>query len=125
MEEKKINKKKEKLNIKKFLKDSTNNIKIKSDTNKLLYFKESKLNIINKDKLQIKKKPFCSFPEYVEKKDLEKMDNQLLYNTVKKYNEEKTKSGWKNEFTDHYILKENKENLKFSDSPDLSRRNKK
>jgi hypothetical protein len=56
---------------------------------------------------------------------LEKMDNQLLYNTVKKYNEEKTKSGWKHEFTDHYILKENKENLKFSDSPDLSRRNKK
>jgi len=93
MEEKKINKKKEKLNIKKFLKDSTNHIKIKSDTNKLLYFNESKLNIINKDKLQIKKNPFCSFPEYVEKKDLEKMDNQLLYNTVKKYNEEKTKSG--------------------------------
>jgi hypothetical protein len=36
---------------------------------------------------------FGSFSMYVEKKDLEKMDNQLLYNTVKKYNEEKTKVG--------------------------------
>lgn len=125
MEEKKINKRKEKLNIKKFLKNSTNNIKIKSDTNKFLYFNESKLNIISKDTIGVKKHPFCSFPVYVEKKDLEKMDNRLLYNTVKKYNEEKTKVGWKNEFSDHFILKENKENLKFSDSPDLSRRNKK
>jgi hypothetical protein len=53
------------------------------------------------------------------------MDNQLLYNTVKKYNEEKTKIGWKNEFSDSLILKEKKENLTMLDSPDLSRRNKK
>jgi hypothetical protein len=56
---------------------------------------------------------------------LEKMDNQLLYNTVKKYNEEKTKVGWKNEFSESFVLKEKKESLTISDSPDLSRRNKK
>jgi len=53
------------------------------------------------------------------------MDNQLLYNTVKKYNDEKTKIGWKNEFSENYILKEQKENMTLSDGPDLSRRNKK
>jgi hypothetical protein len=94
MEEKKINKKKEKLNIKKFLRDTDNNIKIKIETNKLLYFNESKYNIINNDKLdEMKKQAFCSFSEYVEKKKLEKTNNQLLYNTVKKYNEEQTKIG--------------------------------
>jgi hypothetical protein len=89
----KNNKKKEKLNIKKFLNDTKKNIKIKSETNKLLYLYDSKKNILNKDNIEGKKKMFGSFSMYVEKKDLEKMDNQLLYNTVKKYNEEKTKVG--------------------------------
>jgi hypothetical protein len=94
IEEKKINKKKEKLNIRKFLRDTDNNIKIKIETNKLLFFNESKFNIINNDKLEkMKKQAFCSFTEYVEKKNLEKIDNKLLYNTVKKYNNEKTKIG--------------------------------
>jgi hypothetical protein len=54
------------------------------------------------------------------------MDNKLLYNTVKKYNEEKMKKkiNWKTEFSESFILKEKKESLTISDSPDLSRRNK-
>jgi hypothetical protein len=56
---------------------------------------------------------------------MEKFDNKLLFNTVKKYNEEKTKSNWKSEFNKSFILKEKKGNLKPSDSPDLSRRNRK
>jgi hypothetical protein len=57
---------------------------------------------------------------------LEKMDNKLLYNTVKKYNEEKIKKkiNWKAEFGESFILKGKKESLTISDSPDLSRRNK-
>jgi hypothetical protein len=57
---------------------------------------------------------------------LEKMDNKLLYNTVKKYNEEKTKKkiNWKTEFGESFILKKKKESLTVSDGPDLSRRNK-
>ncbi len=45
-----------------------------------------------------------------------------MYNTVKKYNEEKTKFGWKHEFSESLVLKEKKENLVINDSPDLSRR---
>ena len=126
IEEKKLNKKKEKFNIKKFLRDTNNSIKIKNEVNKLSYFNESNNNILKNDNLNIKKKNgFLSFSNYVEKQDLEKIDNKLIYNTVKKYNEEKTKKGWKNEFSDTFILKEKKENLVMADSPDLSRRNKK
>jgi hypothetical protein len=49
----------------------------------------------------------------------------MLFNTVKKYNEEKNTSSWKSEFNKSLILKEKKEGLKSFDSPDLSRRNKK
>jgi len=126
LEKKKINKKKEKFNLKKFLRDTTNSIKVKNEVNKLSYFNESKKSILNNDKLEeVKKKGFFSFSNYIEKKDLEKNDNQLLYKTVKKYNEKKTKLGWKHEFSDVYILKEKKNNLTMADSPDLSRRNKK
>jgi hypothetical protein len=94
LEKKKINKKKEKFNLKKFLRDTTNSIKVKNEVNKLSYFNESKKSILNNDKLEeVKKKGFFSFSNYIEKKDLEKNDNQLLYKTVKKYNEKKTKLG--------------------------------
>jgi len=89
-----LNKKKEKFNIKKFLRDTNNSIKVKNEVNKLSYFNESKNNIFKKDKLEvIKKNGFLSFSNYVKKQDLEKIDNKLIYNTVKKYNEEKTKKG--------------------------------
>jgi hypothetical protein len=48
-----------------------------------------------------------------------------LFNTVKKYNEEKVKPNWKSDFNKSFVLKEKKDNLKFADSPDLSRRNRK
>jgi len=100
-------------------------IKKKEKLNKLSFFFISKTNILDKDKLEEKKKNFCSFPEYIERDELEKIDNQLLFNTVKKYNEEKTKENWNKEFNEFFILKEKKENLTLSDTPDLSRRNKK
>jgi hypothetical protein len=118
-------KKKEKLNIKKFLIYIKNDIKNKSKLNKLFFFYESKNNILNKDKLEEKKKAYLSFSKYTEKKKLEKTDNELLYKKVKKYNEEATKAGWKNEFSDVFVLEKKKDNLTMTDSPDLSRRNKK
>ena len=114
-----------KLNMKKFLDNCKNDIKKKEKLNKLSFFFISKTNILDKDKLEEKKKNFCSFPEYIERDELEKIDNQLLFNTVKKYNEEKTKENWNKEFNEFFILKEKKENLTLSDTPDLSRRNKK
>jgi len=119
-------KKKEKLSIKKFLRNTIDNINLKDKMNKLYYFNESKKFILNKDKIEImKKNSFFSFSKYVERNELEKFDNKLLYNTIKKYNEEKTKVSWKNEFSENFILKEKKNKLTISDSPDLSRRNKK
>ncbi len=35
------------------------------------------------------------------------------------------KVGWKNEFSETYVLKEKKNNMISNDGPDLSRRNKK
>jgi len=81
-----------KLNIKKFLNNCKNNIKKQEKINKFIYFSSSKANIIKNDKLEENKKTFCTFPEYIERDQLEKIDNQLLFNTVKKYNEEKTKA---------------------------------
>jgi len=72
------------------------------------------------------KKNICkSFPTYIEKDQLEKMDYKILFNTVKTYNEEKTKASWKNEFSDFFLLKEKKEKLKVPEGPNLSNRNKK
>jgi hypothetical protein len=53
------------------------------------------------------------------------MDYKVLFNTVKKYNEEETKANWKNEFSDFFILKEKKEKLTMPEGPNLSNRNKK
>jgi hypothetical protein len=86
----KFNKKKEKLNVKKVFKNVIDDINLKNKINKLSFFYESKNNIINKDKIEIiKRNSFCPSPKYIERNQLEKMDNKLLYNTVKKYNEEK------------------------------------
>jgi hypothetical protein len=86
----KFNKKKEKFNVKKVFKNVIDDINLKNKVNKLTFFYESKHNIINKDKIEImNRNSFCPSPKYIERNELEKMDNKLLYNTVKKYNEEK------------------------------------
>lgn len=123
----KFYKKKEKLNIKFFLKKIKNDIKLKTKIGKLSFSYNSKKNILNNDKIyDLKKKSYDNLTiNYIEKKEMEKFDNKLLFNTVKKYNEEKTKSNWKNEFSKSFILKEKKGDLKPLDSPDLSRRNRK
>jgi len=126
LKDNKIVKKKGKLDLNKFLKNTIINIKFKSVMNKSLFLNESKKNILNNDKLtEMKKISIGSFSEYIEKEKLEKTNNQLLYSTVKKYNEEKTKVGWKNEFSETFVLKEKKNNMVSNDGPDLSRRNKK
>jgi len=86
----KFNKKKEKLSVIKIYKNVMNNINFKEKVNKLSFFNESRSNILNSDKIEIlKRNSFCSSPKYIERTELEKMDNKLLYNTVKKYNDEK------------------------------------
>jgi hypothetical protein len=90
----KLNKKKDKLDVTKFFKNVRDDIKIKEKINKLSYFYVSKNKILNEDKLEVmKRNSFCSFSKYINREELEKMDNKLLYNTVKKYNEENTKAG--------------------------------
>jgi hypothetical protein len=88
----KLNKKKEKLNVNKIFRNVMNDIILKERINKLSFFYDSKDIVLKKDKIEIvKRKLFCSLPKYIERNELEKMDNKLLYNTVKKYNEEKIK----------------------------------
>ena len=67
---------------------------------------------------------FCQSEEDQQKKEeLEKTDNKLLFNTVKKYNdnENKTKADWKSEFSEFFILKEKKDKFNISNSPNLSK----
>lgn len=120
-------KKKDKLNMKLFLKKTKNDIIMKKKISQLSFFYNSKKYILNNDKIyDSKQKSYNNFSKnYIERSEMEKFDNKLLFNTVKKYNEEKTKSNWKSEFNKSFILKEKKGNLKPSDSPDLSRRNRK
>lgn len=124
-EDEKLKKKKVKLSVSLFLKNMEKDVNFKKKINKLYFFNECKKSVMKKEKIEDNKKRFCSFPTYIEKEKLEKMDNKVLFSTVKKYNEEKTKENLKSEFNDFFILKEKKENLRVSDSPDLSRRNKK
>jgi hypothetical protein len=88
----KFNKEKDDSNIKNFLKKLKKNISYKNKINKLFYFKNSKNSIIENEKLKEKKNICCTFPTYIEKDELEKMDYKVLFNTVKKYNEEETKA---------------------------------
>ena len=118
-------KKKDDSTIKKFLKKLKKDISYKKKINKLYFFYNSKNIIIENDTLKEKKNICQSFPIYIEKDQLEKMDYKILFNTVKTYNEEKTKANWKNEFSDFFILKEKKEKLTVPEGPNLSNRNKK
>lgn len=122
----KFYKKKEKLNMNIFLKKIKNDIIIKNKINKLSFLHDSKKIILVKDKIkEVKKKSYNLTSNYIEKSELERFDNKILFNTVKKYNEEKKKPNWNNEFNKSFILKKKKENLRSADSPDLSRRNRK
>jgi hypothetical protein len=79
--------------MKLFLKKTKNDFKLKKKLNLFTSF-ESKKNILNDDKINVlKKKTYNNLTiNYVKKNEMEKFDNKLLFNTVKKYNEEKTKS---------------------------------
>jgi len=122
----KFYKKKGKLNMNIFLKKIKNDVIIKNKINKLSFLHDSKKKILVRDQIkEVKKKSYNLTSNYIEKGELERFDNKILFNTVKKYNEEKTKPNWKSEFNKSFILKEKKENLRSFDSPDLSRRNKK
>jgi hypothetical protein len=88
----KFNKKKEKLNMNIFLKKIKNDIIIKKKINKLSFLHDSKKNILIRDQIkEIKKKSYNLISNYIEKSELERFDNKILFNTVKKYNEEKMK----------------------------------
>ena len=121
IDEKNILKKREKLNIEKFLRKVGKNIL----TNKTSTLEDSKNSIINRDNLkEVKKEPYVTSPRYVKRNEIEKIDNIATFNSVKKYNEERTKVNWKKEFSDSFVLKEKKGNLNTNNGPDLSRRNK-
>jgi hypothetical protein len=88
----KFYKKKEKLNMNIFLKKIKNDIIIKNKINKLSFLYDSKKNILVKDHIkEVKKKSYNLTSKYIEKSELERFDNKILFNTVKKYNEEKVK----------------------------------
>jgi hypothetical protein len=89
-----FSKKKEKLNMKLFLKKTKNDFKLKKKLNQLTFFFNSKKNILSNDIItDSKKKTYNNLTvNYIEKSKVEKFDNKLLFNTVKKYNEEKTKT---------------------------------
>ena len=119
-------KQKKKLNMKIFLGKVLNDLKMKKNINQINFFLDSKKNIINKDKIKEVKNLSSNLTySYVEKSEIERFDNKMLFNTVKKYNDEKESSNWNSEFNKSFILKEKKEGLKSFDSPDLSRRNRK
>jgi hypothetical protein len=86
-------KKKSKLNMKIYLEKIMNDIKIKKNINQLTFISDSKKNILNKDKIkEVKKISYNLTYNYVEKNEIERFDNKMLFNTVKKYNEEKNTS---------------------------------
>ena len=114
-----LSKKKEKFSMKTFLRTLDNNFKIKKNINKLFFPDDSKNIILNKDRIkEVKKSSFYSSINYINKKELEKFDNQHLFNMVKQYNEEKIKVNLKSEFYDNLILKQKKGNLILSNKSD-------
>jgi len=106
-----------------FLKKTNNEIDFKRKTNIFSFFFESKNYIINNDTLKDKNKgPSNLSSNYVNRSELERFDNKLIFNTVNKYNEEdeaKIKKGFKSEFNNVYVKKKKKGNLNISsyDSP--------
>lgn len=113
--DKKIIKKKEKFNLNVFLKKTNSEVDFKRKTNIFSFFFESKKYVINNDALREKNRgPSNLSSNYVNRSELERFDNKLIFNTVNKYNEEdeaKIKKGFKSEFNNVYIKKEKKGNL--------------
>jgi len=108
-------KKKEKFNMNVFLKKTNNEIDFKRKTNIFSFFFESKKNIIKNDALKDRNMgPSNLASNYVNRSELERFDNKLIFNSVNKYNEEdetKIKKGFKSEFNNVYVKKEKKGNL--------------
>jgi len=113
--DKKVIKRKEKFNMNVFLKKTNNEIDFKRKTNIFSFFFESKGKIINNDILKDKNMgPSNLASNYVNRSELERFDNKLIFNAVNKYNEEdetKIKKGYKSEFNNVYVKKEKKGNL--------------
>lgn len=108
-----------KLNTKKLLIQTKNDLQFDKKFNKLNFLNKSISNILKNDKLDETKSKY----NYIEKKKIENSDNQILLNTVKKYNEGKTNII--QEFSDVYISRDSKDDWMIKNGPDLSRRNKK
>jgi len=108
-----------KMNMKKFLIETKNDLQLAKKFNKFDLLNKSTITILNKDKLDEIKQKY----NFVEKKKIENTDNQILFNTVKKYNE--GKSTFIKEFSDTYVPVDNKDDWVIKNGPDLSRRNKK
>jgi len=111
--------KKEETSLSKLLKKMEKKFKITKKFDKLNFLNRSTQNILDNDKLEeVKHKS-----SYIEKKQVEDIDNKLLLQVVKKYNNQLSNKDWKNEFDDFYIQKK-KQNFNTERGPDLSRRNK-
>ena len=117
---KKIMKRKEKFNMNVFLKKTNNEMDLKKKTNIFSFFFNSKKYIINNDMLKEKTRgPSNLSSNYVNRSELERFDNKLIFNAVNKYNEEdetKIKKGFKSEFNTVYVKKEKKGNLNINTS---------
>lgn len=113
--DKKTIKRREKFNMNVFLKKANNEVDFKKKTNVFSFFFESKKHIIKNDSLKEKKRgPSALSSNYINRSELERFDNKLIFNAVNKYNEEdeaKIKKGFKSEFNDVYIKKEKKGDL--------------
>ena len=123
---KKIMKRKEKFNINVFLKKTNNEIDFKKKTNIFSFFFDSKKYIINNDMLKEKNRgPSNLASNYVNRSELERFDNKLIFNAVNKYNEEnetKIKKGFKGEFINVYVKKEKKGNLNINTNDSLKKK---
>jgi hypothetical protein len=118
LKDKKIVKRKEKFNMNVFLKKANNELDVKRKTNIFSFFFESRNDIINKDVLKERNRgPSNLSSNYINRSELERFDNKLIFNSVNKYNEEdeaKIKKGFKSEFNNVYVKKEKKGNLNVS-----------
>jgi hypothetical protein len=119
-------KKKEKFNMNVFLKKTNNEIEFKKKTNIFSFFLESKNYIIKNDELKDKSKsPSNLSSNYVNRSELERFDNKLIFNAVNKYNEEnenKIKKGFLSEFNEVYVKKEKKGDFNINNTPDSSKK---
>ena len=81
------------------------------------------------DELKEKNKgPHNLASNYINRSEIERFDNKLIFNAVNKYNEEnenKIKKGYLSEFKEVYVKKEKKGDLNIGNKIDPSRKNKK